>query len=221
MLRRRRWASALILPLAVGLLAGPRRGLAGAQRYETLADSVRSALASQIADARPPARRFDTDAERGAYERWLAEMSRRLAAKVPEPLSRVDLLQCLDYECTRAGLDRQMVLGLIQIESNFRRYAISTADARGLMQVMPFWTALVGDGNVRRLFEVRTNLRYGCVILRHYLDTERGELFRALGRYNGSLGEAPYPTAVLGAWRRDWTYTDGRDRSAEWAGPHR
>ncbi len=203
----RRWLlGALAAPLLLPLWPG--RARAGAQQYEPLADAVRSALASQIADRAPPVRRFASDGERAAYERWLAEMERRLLPRLPERRNRVDLLQCLDYECTRAGLDRQLVLGLIQVESNFRKYAISDAGARGLMQVMPFWTSLVGDGNVRRLFEMRTNLRYGCVILRHYLDGERGDLFRALGRYNGSVGQAGYPTAVYGAWKGYWNYAD-------------
>ena len=184
----------------------PRAARAGAQQYEELAASVRGALASQIADTAPPARRFATAAARQEYDRWIEDMSRRLEPRLPEKRSRLDLLQCLDYEATRAGLDRQMVLGLIQVESNFRKYAISAADARGLMQVMPFWTGLIGDGNVRRLFEVRTNLRYGCVILRHYIDAEQGVLFRALGRYNGSVGEASYPQAVLAAWQGGWAY---------------
>jgi soluble lytic murein transglycosylase-like protein len=184
----------------------PRTGRAGAQLYENLADSVRGALASQIADSVPPVRRLGSDAERDAYEAWMHEMSSRLEARLPEKRTRADLLQTLDYECVRAGLDRQMVLGLIQVESNFRKYAISDAGARGLMQVMPFWTRLIGDGKERRLFEIRTNLRYGCVILRHYIDAEEGDLFRALGRYNGSLGQAQYPNAVLAAWQRDWGY---------------
>jgi soluble lytic murein transglycosylase-like protein len=204
--RRRRFLLALLLP------AVPRPCVAGAQQYEVLADSVRGALASQIANAAPPQRNFPTERARQAYEAWRAEMSARLVSRVPEARSRTDLLQCLDYEAARAGLDRQLVLGLIQVESNFRKYAISDADARGLMQVMPFWTALIGDGNVRRLFEVRTNLRYGCVILRHYLDAEQGDLFRALGRYNGSLGQGAYPNAVLAAWRRDWSYPEGEAR---------
>lgn len=178
----------------------------GAQQYETLVDSVRGALASQIADTAPPVRRFFSDGARRAYDTWLADMSARLAARLPEARTRNDLLQCLDYEATRAGLDRQMILGLIQVESNFRKYAISDAGARGLMQVMPFWAALIGDGNVRRLFELRTNLRYGCVILRHYVDAEQGDLFRALGRYNGSVGQGAYPNAILAAWKGDWNY---------------
>jgi soluble lytic murein transglycosylase-like protein len=200
--RRRLAGAVLLLPLA--LLPRPAR--AGAQIEEALADSMRSALASQIADSAPPVRRFATAAERLEYERWLHDMSARLEPRLPEKRNRIDLLQTLDYEATRAGLDRQLVLGLIQVESNFRKYAISAADARGLMQVMPFWTRLIGDGNTRRLFETRTNLRYGCVILRHYLDEEKGDLYRALGRYNGSVGEPGYPEAVRAAWQGAWAY---------------
>jgi soluble lytic murein transglycosylase-like protein len=194
-------ASALVLPWA--LASRPAR--AGAQQYEPLADSIRSALAARIADTAPPQRKFDRIEDRVAFVDWLAEMSQRLAAREPEYRTRVDLLRTLDYECTRAGLDRQMILGLIQVESGFHRYAISPVGARGYMQVMPFWAALIGDGDARRLFDMRTNLRYGCVILRFYLDTEHGDLFRALGRYNGSVGRPEYPQAVLGAWRH-WSY---------------
>lgn len=204
--RRRVAGAGLLLPAGLLLGALPRASRAGAQQYEELADSVRGALATQIADTAPPVRRRSTAAERLEYDRWLGEMSQRLESRLPEKRSRLDLLQCLDYEAIRAGLDRQMVLGLIQVESNFRKYAISAADARGLMQVMPFWTKLIGDGNVRRLFDMRTNLRYGCVILRHYIDGEQGVLFRALGRYNGSVGQAAYPQAVLAAWQGDWAY---------------
>jgi soluble lytic murein transglycosylase-like protein len=210
--RRRLALRVLLAPATLVLTLLPRPSRAGAQQYEPLADAVRGALASQIADAAPPARHFAVAAERLEYQQWLAEMSARLASRLPESRNRLDLLQCLDYEATRAGLDRQMVLGLIQVESNFRKYAISEAGARGLMQVMPFWTSLIGDGNVRRLFEMRTNLRYGCVILRHYLDAETGDLFRALGRYNGSVGQRAYPDAVLAAWRGTWDYAPGAGR---------
>jgi soluble lytic murein transglycosylase-like protein len=115
----------------------------------------------------------------------------------------VDFLQTLWYESRRAGLEVPLVLGLIQVESGFRKYAISSVGARGYMQVMPFWTRLIGDGDVARLFHVQTNLRFGCVILRHYLDRERGDLFMALGRYNGSRGKDKYPNLVFGA-RRQW-----------------
>lgn len=196
--------AAALAALALAIL--PRRALAGAQKYEALAASVRTALGALIADPSPPTRRFDTEAERTTFERWLREMSRRLAVRLPLPRTRDDLLRTLDYEAIRAGLDRQMVLGLIQVESNFRKYAISGAGAIGYMQVMPFWVDLIGDGDVRSLFDMRTNLRYGCVILRRYIDQERGDLFRALGRYNGSTGDSTYPNAVLAAWKGDWSY---------------
>jgi len=179
---------------------------AGAQQYEPMADAVRVALAAQIADSRPPARRFDKIEERIAYLAWVGEMSERLGNKVGDYAARVEFLKTLDYEAIRSGLDRQLVLALIQIESNFRKYAISIAGARGLMQVMPFWTRVIGDGESRHLFSMATNLRYGTVILRHYLDIERGDLFMALGRYNGSRGKAAYPDSILAAWRNRWTY---------------
>ncbi len=200
--RRAALGAALALPWA--LVSPPALG--GAQQYEPLADAVRGALAARIADTAPPQRKFDRAEDRVAFVDWLAEMSQRLSVGEPEYRNRVDLLRTLDYECIRAGLDRQMVLGLIQVESGFRRYAISPVGARGLMQVMPFWAALIGDGDARRLFDMRTNLRYGCVILRFYVDREQGDLFRALGRYNGSVGRPEYPQAVLAAWRGQWNY---------------
>jgi soluble lytic murein transglycosylase-like protein len=193
--------------LAVGALAlVPEAARAGAQKYEPLSDSVRVALASQIADSRPPERTFATIDERITYLAWLGEMSERLRGRIGDYTARVEFLKTLDYEAMRAGLDRQLVLGLITVESNFRKYAVSVAGARGFMQVMPFWTKLIGDGEPRRLFEMRTNLRYGSVILRHYLDIEKGDLFMALGRYNGSRGRPQYPNAVLAAWHGRWHY---------------
>ncbi len=196
----------------LGLLAGAplvtavAPAHAGAQIYEPLADAVRGGLAAKIADSRPPARRFDKHEERMAWVGWLDAMSARLRTRLPNDLARLDFLRALDYETTRAGLDRQMVLGLIQVESAFRKYAISSAGARGYMQVMPFWTKVIGDGDARKLFEMRSNLRYGCVILRHYVDLESGDLFHALGRYNGSRGRREYPDAVIGAWKSQWNY---------------
>jgi soluble lytic murein transglycosylase-like protein len=200
--RRAALAALLASPLALWHPAAR----AGAQVYEPLADAVRGALAARISDPAPPERKFERVEDRVAFLHWLGEMSERLNAHEPEYRTRVDLLRTLDYECTRAGLDRQMVLGLIQVESSFRKYAISPAGARGYMQVMPFWTDLIGDGDPRSLFDMRTNLRYGCVILRYYLDSEQGDLFRALGRYNGSLGRREYPDAVLAAWRGKWNF---------------
>src|SRR5690606_7148240 len=146
---------------------------------------------------------YDSESHRAD---WLARMTDRLPRRwIPDEHLRVEFLETVRYESQRAGLDPALVLGLIQVESNFRQYAISPAGARGLMQVMPFWSELIGDGDASRLFDMRTNLRYGCTILRHYLDMERGDLFRALGRYNGRLGKPVYPQAVRCAWDR-WRY---------------
>jgi soluble lytic murein transglycosylase-like protein len=188
------------------LILLPRAAQAGAQKYEPLADSVRVALAGQIADSRPPERQFPKVEERIAFLAWMGEMSDRLKSRMTDYDARIEFLKTLDYEAARAGLDRQLLLGLVQVESNFRKYAVSVAGARGYMQVMPFWTDVIGDGERRRLFEMRTNLRYGSVILRHYLDIEKGDLFMALGRYNGSRGRPQYPDAVLAAWKGRWHY---------------
>ena len=181
----------------------PRTARAGTQAEEPLANAVRSALAAAIARAAPPKPPFDGIEARLAHLRWLGAMSDRLLRRLPDPQTRVEFLQTLWYESKRAGLEPALVLGLVQVESNFRKYAVSSAGARGYMQVMPFWARLIGDGDAARLFHMQTNLRFGCVILRHYLDTERGDLFLALGRYNGSRGLAPYPGAVFAA-RSDW-----------------
>lgn len=178
---------------------------AGNQKEEAMADSVRLALSNAIADARPPKPQFDDVDQRMRYLRWLSEMSGRLRKKIPDARVRLDFLATVWYEARRAGLDPALVLGLIQVESAFRKYAISSARAIGYMQVMPFWTRVVGDGDRRKLFHMQTNLRYGCSILRMYLNTEGGNLFMALGRYNGSRGRAEYPNAVLAAWKK-WEY---------------
>ena len=175
---------------------------AGNQQYEPLAASVQAALHAAVADQAPPDPSFQRSPERA---RWLAEMSQRLARRIPDEAYRSELLRAVHYEATRAGLDPQLVLGLIQVESGFKKYALSTAGARGYMQVMPFWAKLIGNEE-SNLFHMRTNLRFGCTILRHYLDIEKGDLFRALGRYNGSLGKAEYPNLVRAAWERNWSY---------------
>ena len=179
----------------------------GAQIEEPLADSVRGALAAAVAETAPPEPRFGTTDERLAYLRWLGATSAKLQRRKAEHRTRVEFLQTVWYESRRAGLETQLVLGLIQVESGFRKYAISSAGARGYMQVMPFWARLIGDGDASRLFHTQTNLRFGCVILRHYLDRERGDLFMALGRYNGSRGKAEYPNLVFGA-RKAWAWED-------------
>lgn len=175
---------------------------AGAQKYEPLAASVRAALHAAISDRRPPTSSFQNPVEAA---NWLEEMSVRLAKRMPNQESRLEFLRAAHYEAKRAGLDPQLVLGLIQVESGFKKYAISSAGARGYMQVMPFWVRQIGDRN-DNLFHLRMNLRYGCTILKHYLDIEKGDLFRALGRYNGSLGRPEYPDAVRAAWERHWDY---------------
>lgn len=187
--------------------------MAGGQIEEPLADAVRTALSAAIADRGPPLPVFSDTRARLAYVRWLVAMSWQLRNKQPDRQVREDFLQTVWYESHRAGLDESLVLGLIQVESNFRKYAVSSVGARGYMQVMPFWARLIGDGDASKLFRMQTNLRFGCVILRHYLDRERGNLFLALGRYNGSRGQAPYPDAVLGASRR-WDIKDGLVRVA-------
>lgn len=168
-----------------------------------MADSVRLALHAAIDHSGPPQPQFTSTSARIDYLRWLGHMSPRLMQRKPELQSRVDFLSTVWYESRRAGLDESLVLGLIQVESGFRKFAISSVGARGYMQVMPFWTRQIGDGDVGKLFHMQTNIRFGCVILRHYLDQERGDLFLALGRYNGSRGRAEYPTAVFGA-QRQW-----------------
>ena len=176
---------------------------AGAQLEEPLADKVRSALAASMSDRAPPRPNFESIDDRLAYLRWLGATSDKLKKRKSEHALRVEFLEAVWYESKRAGLEPALVLALIQVESGFRKYAISSAGARGYMQVMPFWTRTIGDGDASRLFHMQSNLRYGCIILRHYLDIEKGDLFLALGRYNGSRGRAEYPNAVF-ANRRQW-----------------
>lgn len=179
---------------------------AGAQVEEPLADAVRGALVAAVQDAVPPKANFDRIEERLAYLRWLAATSERLKSRKAEHATRVEFLEAVWYESRRAGLEPELVLGLIQVESGFRKYAVSRAGARGYMQVMPFWVRQIGASD-QNLFNLRTNLRYGTVILRHYLNIENGDTYRALGRYNGSLGRPEYPTAVLAALNRHFSYT--------------
>ena len=186
--------------LLIALL--PLQALAGAQEREHLSETVRNRLAAAVSD-RPAPRLAFRRSEDG--ERWLSAMSARLARRIPDRKQRLELLRTIHFEALRAGLDPQLVLGVIEVESGFRKYAVSRAGARGYMQVMPFWTAEAG--RVRdNLFHLRTNLIYGCWILRHYLDREKGDYWRALGRYNGSLGKNAYPDTVLAAWKGRWKY---------------
>jgi soluble lytic murein transglycosylase-like protein len=191
----------LTAALAAALLA-PGAARPGAQAYEDLAESVRHRLSAALADRSVPELHFR---DRGDGHKWLFEMSRRLERRIPDRRQRLELLRTAHFEALRAGLDPQLVLGIIEVESAFRKYAVSRSGARGYMQVMPFWVKLIGRRG-DNLFHLRTNLRYGCVILRHYLDMENGDYFRALGRYNGTLGKPDYPRAVLAAWKVRWGY---------------
>jgi soluble lytic murein transglycosylase-like protein len=178
---------------------------AGRQIEEPLSHAVRSALSAAVAAAAPPEPLLPTAADQQAYAQWQAASSQRLARYKKDPTERQEFLQTLWYEARRAGLPLSLVLGVVQVESAFRKYAISSAGARGYMQVMPFWARLIGDGDDSRLFHMQTNLRFGCVILRHYLDQERGDTFMALGRYNGSRGQSFYPQTVMEA-QRGWVH---------------
>jgi len=172
--------------------------LAGAQQYEVLSASVRATLAQAVNDRTPvDLKDLDTRA-------WVRAMTRRVASRFPEEDAARHFLMLVRYESMRAGLDPHLVLAVIDVESRFRKYAVSRAGARGLMQVMPFWVKELGAPG-QNLFHERTNLRFGCTILRHYLDRERGNLANALGRYNGSLGQAEYPDRVFKALRTRWS----------------
>jgi soluble lytic murein transglycosylase-like protein len=201
---RRNSLLALISGLVLLSIHGPAG--AGGQLEEPLVDAVRTALSSAISNSAPPVPEFFDTESRLKYLRWLGRMSDRLKRQKPDWNVRKEFLQTLWYESRRAGLEPALVLGLVQVESNFRKFAVSRVGARGYMQVMPFWTRVLGDGDAAKLFHMQTNLRFGCVILRHYLDRENGNLFLALGRYNGSRGKAPYPNAVLGA-KKHWEYS--------------
>lgn len=196
----------LMLPLCrAGILLAavmlPASGaFAGAQAYAPLSASVRAVLQRSVSDQAVPKLAFATQYEADV---WLNEMSRRLEKRLPDTKYRLDFLKTVHYEATRAGLEPELVLGLIEVESGFKKYAVSSARARGYMQVMPFWVKEIGTSE-HNLFHLRINLRYGCTILRHYLDMENGDLYRALGRYNGSLGRPEYPNMVRAAWRNNW-----------------
>ncbi|MFG5778972.1 lytic transglycosylase domain-containing protein [Comamonas sp. J-3] len=201
----RRAAMASVLAGPGAWLAAPQAAHAGGQLEEPLIDSVRSALSAAINSAAPPEPVFVSTEAKIRYLRWLGSMSDRLRRRKPDWEVRRDFLQTIWYEAKRARLDESLVLGLVQVESGFRKYAVSPVGARGYMQVMPFWTRVIGDGDPGKLFHMQTNLRFGCVILRHYIDRENGDLFMALGRYNGSRGKDTYPNLVFGA-QRQWQF---------------
>ncbi len=192
---------------AIAAFLLPACVFAGAQKYEPLSDAVAARMSSSVTDPAPPYFNFGNSED---AHKWIDEMSRRLRPRIPDRRERMELLKSVQYEAVRAGLDPQLVLSLIQVESNFRRYAVSSAGAQGYMQVMPFWIKVIGRPD-HNLFKMRLNLKYGCAILRHYLDIEKGDYYRALGRYNGSLGQAEYPNLVNAHWLGRWKY-DGPTR---------
>ena len=189
------------LPLCVAGVFFSCAAQAGGQIYTPLSASVRAVLQRSVSDQAPPKLAFASQSE---ADLWLNEMSRRLEKSLPDAEYRMNFLKTVHYEATRAGLDPQLVLGLIEVESGFKKYAVSKVGARGYMQVMPFWVKELGTKE-QDLFHLRVNLRYGCTILRYYLDIEKGNLFRALGRYNGTLGKPGYPNLVRAAWHNHWT----------------
>lgn len=217
-------ASMFFSPRSAGMRARPQRMLlcislvccmlfagghvaAGNQKEEALADSVRLALSRAISDPRPPKVHIEDIHQRIRFVHWLTAMSARLEKRMPDKQVRHEFLETVWYESRRAGLEPALVLGLIEVESAFRKYAMSVVSARGYMQVMPFWTRVIGDGDPKKLFNTQTNLRYGCSILRMYIDIEKGNLFMALGRYNGSRGKDKYPKLVLAAWKK-WEFIE-------------
>ncbi len=201
--RRKFLSTSALGTLSFVLMA--ERSYAGGQLEEPLVDSVRSALSSAINNSAPPIPEFNNTESRIKYLRWLGAMSDRLSKKKTDFQTRKEFLQTVWYESKRAGIDTTMVMGLITVESNFRKFAVSRVGARGYMQIMPFWVRVIGDGDASKLFHMQTNIRFGCVILRHYLERERGDMFMALGRYNGSRGKAEYPNAVNAA-KRQWEW---------------
>jgi hypothetical protein len=207
--KRRGFLNLLAAPALLSLSA---TALAGGQVEETLADSVQLVLRHAVSSDAPPKvgyEHFASTEDRLKFIRWKMEMSQRLSNRKSDLRTlqeRDDFLQTLWWESKLSRLDIALVLGLIQVESNFRKYSVSSVGARGYMQVMPFWTRQIGDGDSSKLFHMQTNLRFGCVILRHYLNLERDDQFLALGRYNGSRGKSPYPDAVQGA-RRRWEFS--------------
>ncbi len=166
---------------------------------ETRDPELVSALRNAVSEADSFEDRFDAEV-------WLLDMSTRLERYVRDPEERLHILRLVHAEARRADLDPELVLAVIDVESAFDRYAVSVAGALGLMQVMPFWMEEIGRPG-DNLLHINTNLRYGCTILKYYLDKENGDLVRALGRYNGSLGKRKYPNKVIDRLTRKWFRT--------------
>ena len=181
-------AAVVTLPLLAIAAADPARASTDPQLRQLLKEAIESDAGFED--------RFDAEV-------WLLDMSRRLEKFVKEPKSRIELLKLIHYEARRVGIEPELVLAVIEVESRFDEFAISVSGARGLMQVMPFWLNEIGISD-QNLFKIRTNLRMGCTILRYYMDMEPHDLGRALARYNGSLGRTIYPNKVINALHRNW-----------------
>ncbi len=189
----------LALLFALGLLTGigSAQGLRTGDVDAEMDPELRAVLLEAVADA-------DSFEDRFAAEVWLTDMSQRLARQVPDLDERLQILRTVHHEAARSDIAPELVLAVIQVESNFDRFAISSSSALGLMQVMPFWVHELGGDNPSELLDVQYNLLLGCRILKYYLDMENGELVRALGRYNGSLGRRAYADRVIDALRTKW-----------------
>ena len=192
----------LVAPFLMLIQSCIQPAWAGNQVEEALTDSVRTALSQAVSQSGPPVPVLNSEIEKKQFNEWMVKASHRLNQWMKHPDDRSEFLHTVWYEARRAGLSLSLVLGLIEVESAFRKYAISSAGARGFMQVMPFWTRSIGDGNESTLFHTQTQLRFGCIILRHMMERESGDLFYALGRYNGSRGQSAYPQAVLAAQKK-------------------
>jgi len=202
------------IALIAVLTAATQLAFAGQQREEHLADSVRTAMGTAVTGLTPPQPFLATPADKQVYAQWLQRNLQTLNVRLrqihgnaglPElatPELQTMFLQTVWYESSRAALDPSLVLGLMEVESGFRKYAVSGAGAMGVMQVMPFWPRLLTQGDATALFQWQANMRFGCVILRHYLKIENGDVFMALGRYNGVRGQRAYPNAVMAAQQR-------------------
>ena len=158
------------------------------------------ALLSLLKQAAAEADSFDNQYD---AEVWLVEKELALARLVKDPAQRISLLKLIHREASRAGLSPEIVLALIEVESHFDSYAVSSAGAQGMMQIMPFWKHEIGRPE-DNLINIQTNLRYGCTILKYYLDREKGQLADALARYNGSYGQYWYSERVLDSWAKHW-----------------
>ncbi len=186
----------LIHSLTAGILLAACLAAGNALAQGSTDPELREALRIAASDSESFTDRFDAEV-------WLTDMSRRLERQVKDPQERIKILKLVHLEATRAELAPELILAVIETESNFDHYAISVAGAIGLMQIMPFWLKEIGrpDDN---LLHIDTNLRYGCTILKFYIDKENGDLRRALGRYNGSLGKRKYPNKVIDKLSEKW-----------------